>query len=78
MIAALHPLLHQRRLHVYDRSVADERARIDHTARTHLEAGDRDVVGDLSAPIRNSIDLRYIAEQGENQYVVETYLPADL
>jgi hypothetical protein len=34
----------ERRLHVHDRRVADERARIDHAARTNLEGRDRDVV----------------------------------
>ncbi len=34
----------ERRLHVHDRRVADERAAVDHAVRTHLQRGDRHVV----------------------------------
>jgi len=34
----------ERRLHVHDRRVAHERARVDDTPRKHLEGRDRDVV----------------------------------
>jgi hypothetical protein len=47
----------ERRLHVHDRGVADERARVDHPAGPDLESGDGDVVGGAVVdPIREVVD----------------------
>jgi hypothetical protein len=55
----------ERGLHVHDRRVPDERARIDHTARTHLEAGDRDVVGGAVVHVSGQVVDAGLGEPGD-------------
>jgi hypothetical protein len=65
----------QRRLHVDDRRVADERARIDDAAGTDLEGRDRDVIrGAVVLPAGQVVDAGLgEARNGSSEHQGECY-----